>query len=250
MVLYGKVPTQEDLDYNKKEAQRTDFPVADGEVGGKKYWNCTRNDGKVRYKIGYGSNPFGQYFTFFYSGENQIVEYVLRRLPPSSTVVDVGAACGSFTLPFLVAGHPVHSFELETASFNDMMGHIRLNSDVIKPEHINGYNFGLWSSDVVGDFYDIKNARFKRLDDVLPDLTGVSFLKVDVEGAELEVLKGGAQLIQRNKPMLWVECHEIFHKGITQKVLPFLKELGCFAGFTVKEFTLVSGTNHLLLEKT
>lgn len=39
------------------------------------------------------------------------------------------------------------------------------------------------------------------------DLEGVTFIKIDVEGHELEVLKGALQTIERTKPDLLVETH-------------------------------------------
>jgi hypothetical protein len=44
-----------------------------------------------------------------------------------------------------------------------------------------------------------------KLDDLVPTLKHVDFIKIDVEGAELEVLKGALELIGRNKPVLIIE---------------------------------------------
>lgn len=47
-----------------------------------------------------------------------------------------------------------------------------------------------------------------KLDTVIPPGTRIDFIKIDVEGAELEVLKGAEQTIKRNKPYI------IFEHGI------------------------------------
>ena len=44
------------------------------------------------------------------------------------------------------------------------------------------------------------------LDRFLPDLSRVDFLKIDVEGAELGVLRGGKVLLQTHRPIILFEC--------------------------------------------
>lgn len=245
MVLYGPRPTAADLAYNEVARQRRPPPY-DG-FDPEPYWNCTRNGTTFRVRAG-TYDAFGQHYSIIQSVENQTVEHIMRIIPAGSTVVDVGACFGSYTLPFLVTGHPVHSFEIEVNSFHELMSQIRFNSGLIKPEHIHGYNYGLWSSEMTGDYYNINNLKFRRLDDVLPDSNDVGFVKIDVEGAELEVMKGGAQLLIRNQPTMWLECHEVFKPGITPKILDMVKELG-FKGFTVRQFNWVTGCTHLLVSR-
>jgi FkbM family methyltransferase len=45
----------------------------------------------------------------------------------------------------------------------------------------------------------------ERLDDVLPPECAPAFIKVDVEGAELEVLRGGLETIVRHRPVIAFE---------------------------------------------
>ena len=47
--------------------------------------------------------------------------------------------------------------------------------------------------------------RTERLDDALPDGYEPAFLKIDVEGAELEVLRGGLETIARHRPVVVFE---------------------------------------------
>lgn len=44
------------------------------------------------------------------------------------------------------------------------------------------------------------------MDDVIPVSTTISFIKIDVEGAEMQVLKGGVNLIKKDKPTILFEC--------------------------------------------
>lgn len=60
----------------------------------------------------------------------------------------------------------------------------------------------------------------RRLDDIYKGI--VSFMKIDVEGHELEVLKGAENTIKRCNPTILIEIHD-FEKSEIPK---FMKELG------------------------
>jgi hypothetical protein len=45
----------------------------------------------------------------------------------------------------------------------------------------------------------------RRLDEFLPELTNVSFIKIDVEGGEIACLRGAAGLLERFRPFVSVE---------------------------------------------
>lgn len=53
------------------------------------------------------------------------------------------------------------------------------------------------------------NVEVKRLDEVIPDNVKIDFIKIDVEGGEFDVLKGGEILLEKYKPLLIFE----FGKG-------------------------------------
>lgn len=61
--------------------------------------------------------------------------------------------------------------------------------------------------------YDIKNpeiqeikVQVKTLDSIIPDSIKIDFIKIDVEGGELPVLKGAKKIILKNKPVIIFEC--------------------------------------------
>jgi hypothetical protein len=75
-----------------------------------------------------------------------------------------------------------------------------------------------------------QQVRLCRLDDLCRDMRGrISFVKIDVEGHELEVLRGGIETLRRHRPNLLIEIEQrhspvpIFH------TLDFLASLG-YAG--------------------
>lgn len=61
--------------------------------------------------------------------------------------------------------------------------------------------------------YKVKNPDIEKiqvetqlLDDVIPQDLPIHFIKIDVEGGEFDVLKGGEQLLKMHQPMLLFEC--------------------------------------------
>jgi FkbM family methyltransferase len=62
-------------------------------------------------------------------------------------------------------------------------------------------------------------------------LRGVSFVKIDVEGAEVSVLRGGAETLRRERPIVFLEAEERHQPGAVAAVSDFFAELGyegCF----------------------
>jgi FkbM family methyltransferase len=70
-----------------------------------------------------------------------------------------------------------------------------------------------WSGLRRGDYPDQVEVEqitvdVRRLDDVIPADTAVRFIKIDVEGAELQVLRGGVNTIRRCRPHIVFEFGE------------------------------------------
>lgn len=60
--------------------------------------------------------------------------------------------------------------------------------------------------------YDIDNpdiqiikVELKKLDEIIPEDLNIDFIKIDVEGAELQVLKGAEKILSKNKPIILFE---------------------------------------------
>jgi len=67
------------------------------------------------------------------------------------------------------------------------------------------------------------------LDNIIPATTKIDFIKIDVEGAELGVLKGGIRLITKNKPVIVFECGlgaSDFYGTQPEEVFRFIQECG------------------------
>jgi hypothetical protein len=81
--------------------------------------------------------------------------------------------------------------------------------DIFEPDYSQPGNFSGLPFKEEG-FHEVRfssnriKTRCVKLDDVLKD-SRFDFLKIDVEGMELEVLQGGEQSIAKNKPVIYLE---------------------------------------------
>jgi hypothetical protein len=54
--------------------------------------------------------------------------------------------------------------------------------------------------------------KVRRLDSEIPETERIAFIKIDVEGAELEVLRGAHGILSRDRPAVYFECARIHHE--------------------------------------
>jgi len=79
-----------------------------------------------------------------------------------------------------------------------------------------------------------------RLDDFIKDaeITKVDFIKIDVEGAELLALKGGASTIEQHKPVIFAEICDDFTQRMgyaPKELFTFLEKSGYSANLVNEE---------------
>ena len=146
-----------------------------------------------------------------------------------NTFFDIGAHSGIYSLVIANKFHniEIHSFEPIKFSFDKLNKNILINKNV---QNINTYNFGLSNSNSIlnmkaynknnfiqlGGFGVIKKgdklqnnyltkATFKKGDDYFRFKNKTIFLKIDVEGHEMNVLDGIIKLIKNNKVIIQIE---------------------------------------------
>ena len=68
--------------------------------------------------------------------------------------------------------------------------------------------------------------KVDKLDNVFTDIDKVAVIKIDVEGHELEALKGAEKIIKKNKPYIIFEQHSEEIKNGSSETIEFLKSFG------------------------
>jgi FkbM family methyltransferase len=157
----------------------------------------------------------------FLEGERQIAEagLVLKLLKPGFHVVDVGANIGYYVLLFRKGIGPagkVVAIEPSPENLPELLLNVERNSLDKNVEIIEAAvgaltgTAGLQRGINSGITSDNGAAYVVRLD-TLDNLIGgrVDFIKIDVEGFELFVLKGATHIISECRPILFVEIHPV-----------------------------------------
>ena len=156
-------------------------------------------------------------------------------IAPGELVLDIGANCGNHALYLsCIAGAEVHAFEPDA----DLCASIRSSAALNGVEHlVTVHQVGVGDEDGLGRLVrtsehnrgaqrlervadNAAGTRILRLDDLAFNKT-VRAMKIDVEGMELEVLRGARRLIEDDRPDIYVECQtrrdfERIHTWLTQ----------------------------------
>jgi FkbM family methyltransferase len=165
------------------------------------------------------------------------------HIKPGEVVLDGGAAFGSYCLSALAMGARVVAFSPAELDTIVLAKNLTLNPDLAQRCLL--VRDGLHEADGWFDSHDSKfypdpqteprtaddNGRWLRvraLDSFLeerPGIDRVDWLKLDVEGAELGVLRGAEQMLRRHRPKLLIELHQFHVSDMPQQVAAYLASL-------------------------
>jgi FkbM family methyltransferase len=158
--------------------------------------------------------------------------------------VDVGANIGEYTRPLSRISNHVHAFEpsgelanllaravprnvtVHNLALSDRSGFATLRT----PLDVKRKTFGLASLESLPTHHQVvgEKVRIARLDDVIQQ-EDIDFVKIDVEGHEMSVLRGATELISRCRPIFLVESEERHRPGATAELFGFFDNLS-YAG--------------------
>jgi len=155
------------------------------------------------------------------------MQYWIKICQFSDVILDIGAYHGIYALvaASISPGKKVYAFEPVKESFNKLMRNIRLNNFPIK-----AFNCAISDKDGVAEFYNIDSSANligslnkesftqseKLVMQTMPvrsvgsimkefNLPKIDLIKLDVEGHELDVLRGMFDYLKRDKPSLILE---------------------------------------------
>jgi predicted RNA methylase len=140
--------------------------------------------------------------------EVQVFRAVIR---PGNTVIDVGANIGDLTVPMsLIAGENgrVYAIESHADTYNILCANLALNG-IRNVRPINAFVADNAQTDTAGPWgaygfvSEVWQPPFMAIDAL--GLQSCSFIKIDVDGKELEVLRSAESTIARLRPVVYFE---------------------------------------------
>ena len=159
------------------------------------------------------------------------------------SVIDVGAAVGMYTTFFAQHAKHVYSFE----AVPPVYGQLKLVEE--KENNVTAYNLAVGSTCGDVDFFvddkRLSNSGFRDLvggqkitvkSVTLDSLhyEDIGFIKIDVEGNELDVLHGAEELIERCKPTVMCEIYPKFNNGPVADTFKFFFDRGYYCYYNMK----------------
>lgn len=188
-------------------------------------------------------NEWRVLFNVFHEGTRKLFDCI----QPNDVILDVGANIGYYSLNFAkkASTGSVFSFEPDKKNFQKLIQNIELNEF----PNIYVYQIALGSKnkEVNIERVDPKNSGANRiavhsrlntskvnmmtLDNWSEpfNFKGIDWIKIDVEGWELEVIKGAKKILSSHKPKLFIELSDINLKNYgssPKKLLELLFSLG------------------------
>jgi FkbM family methyltransferase len=192
--------------------------------------SSSTNDAKFKFEA--SDTRQNAYFTFV---DEDDIRKTFWNPSAGQIVVDVGACYGSYTLPALAAGAIVYAFEPKPEEFAALVQNILLNDGFCVRSQ--AFMCGLSNKEDEKMPFDTIRSSIQRRDDGdignfdssiqvttldsvvrKGEIPRIDFLKIDVEGAELEVIEGARESIKKWRPYILVECHNFMRDGIDKEV--------------------------------
>jgi FkbM family methyltransferase len=191
--------------------------------------------------IGRGLDLYGEWCEFE-------IQLLARFIRPGDIVIDAGANIGTHAIAFanlVGAAGLVHAFEPQRRNFLMLAGNVALNSlnNVVCHQKAVGESngeIGLPPLPPPGTYFNFgavslsrgsasgENVPLVTLDSL--NLTACRVIKIDTEGMEPQVLSGARALVERCRPLLYIENNE---PGASARLSTLLDTLGYTAWWSI-----------------
>lgn len=186
--------------------------------------------------------------------ERRLLEKI-KNLNLVGSYIDCGANIGNHTLFFAkeCLSTKVISFEIHPTIFEVLEKNIKLNScnntilynvglgdtnSLVALSDMDVFNVGMVS--VISE--GIPKYPIRRLDDVIDGVDDVVLIKIDVEGFELNVIKGAEILIKKCSPIIVVECR-------TSNEFDFINNYLITMGYYTDRINYASTPTYIFIKK-
>lgn len=181
--------------------------------------------------------------------------FLNKIVQEDAVTVDVGANCGLYTRELARLSKRVYAFEpsrqmanvlRQTSAANVEVHEVALSdqegvAQLLIPQSEQGAVHGLASLEpqvaLAAKSCAALNVPTARLEDVVHE--DVAFVKIDVEGHELNVLNGSVSLLERSHPVFLVEAEDRHRASATGSVFAFFRDKN-YSGFFVEDGDIVS----------
>lgn len=188
------------------------------------------------------------YLTADYESENTL-DIFFSWLKPGTVFYDLGANVGyfAFLANRIITTGIIYSFEPIPYNIAVFKAHLELNRNRIKNNNILILPFAIADKEgevaISNDRFAIEGNTYVQSDYLqvtdrimvkccsIDGLIKEGFkkpdvIKIDVEGAEYDVLKGAAQTLKTCKPYILLATHDCHLQGVQQQCVDLLQELG------------------------
>jgi FkbM family methyltransferase len=169
--------------------------------------------------------------------ELQDILKVIRTLPKNCVIVDAGANIGLISIPAAQAvrekGGTVHAFEVQRMLFYALCGSVALNDlenlhicrsgvgfakavlKIPKVDYGVPQDLGMLSLTRQDEIIAQENVEIIAIDDLT--LPRLDFFKIDVEGMEIDAIRGARRTLEKNLPWCWIEHWKVGIAAIKQE---------------------------------
>jgi FkbM family methyltransferase len=152
--------------------------------------------------------------------EAKLIDWATQFIAHDETFVDVGAHVGTWAQHFALKCKQVHAFEPQRSTYERLRDGVKL----AKLRNVTCHNLALGGEGEVdlhvvsvdgggstlrhrrelGEVRSVEKVRLAQLDDF--DFEDVGVVKIDAEGYEIDILRGAAKTLEKNRPVLLLEA--------------------------------------------
>ncbi|NLG17199.1 MAG: FkbM family methyltransferase [Fibrobacter sp.] len=175
------------------------------------------------------------------------IDYLKRRIPSEKMMIDIGANIGIYSFAFAGRCQSVAAFEPQPSCYQVLSSYrskkiqayqLALSSKPGKMElHVPVKNrsvlTGLATFREVDGEYQKLQVEVSTLDQY--EFKNVGFIKIDVEGHEADVIRGGINTIRSQRPVMLIEAEQKYSAEPLEKTFQMILDEGYRGGFLLND---------------